>query len=168
MHIGRHDKWNVKMNYDAISGTLPSTQSQSAHLQRDEFLIPEIPPSLEQSAVSLVSCVAILTILCVFGLVCLVALSLKYRHVTQRWALFPHPLPERRRCVNLVLWFESDLDTWQRRATVGWVWHWCLVAFCAMLRFCPLAPVWFISCIMVLMVCFNHFEKHVIGAVIWN
>lgn len=72
------------MNYDAISGTLPSTQSQSAHLQRDEFLIPEIPPSLEQSAVSLVSCVAILTILCVFGLVCLVALSLKYRHVTQR------------------------------------------------------------------------------------
>lgn len=73
------------MNYDAISGTLPSTQSlQQHHLQRDEFLVPEISPSLEQSAVSLVSCVAILTILCVFGLVCLVALSLKYRHVTQR------------------------------------------------------------------------------------
>ena len=70
------------MSYDATSGTLlPAAQFRSSFDARD---VPRLPPSLEQSAVSLLSCVAILTILCVFGLVCLVALSLKYRHVTQR------------------------------------------------------------------------------------
>ena len=70
------------MSYEAISGSSPA---QFSLKQRDE-LLPDLPQSLEQSAVSLLSCVAILTILCVFGLVCLVALSLKYRDATIRWA----------------------------------------------------------------------------------
>jgi hypothetical protein len=35
--------------------------------------------NIEQSAVSLLSCVAILTILCIFGIICLITISYKYR-----------------------------------------------------------------------------------------
>lgn len=56
---------------------------------------------------------------------------------------FPRSIPRNMPRVNLVLWFESDLDTWQWRAqpTGGWVRHWFLAVFYAMPRSCPLARV---------------------------